>query len=114
MSVLRFDRLTSDVNSGQNGSLAMVRHGFEDLHGPGDAFQLELAHLDHLETVRRGDADEILADEDLPGPGLRRDPSGDVDGSAEVIALVIDHRSGVHSDVGRWETARPDALDDLE
>src|SRR5207247_1316221 len=64
--------------------------------------------------IRGGDADEILADEYLPGPGLRCDSSGDVDGPAEVIAFVVDHRSRVHSDVGRWEAARADALDDLE
>ncbi len=70
--------------------------------------------LDDTEPGRRDVMQNVLSDEDLVRPGLRRDAGRDVDRPAEVVALVVDHRPRVHTDVRRRQTGWPNAVHDLE
>src|SRR4051812_47229661 len=89
-------------------------HGLVKRHGQGDSLELELADLAHLKALGLNSTNEVLADEDAIRRGLRGDPRGDVHGAPEVVALVVDHRPGVHSHVGGRKTSWPDSVDDLQ
>jgi hypothetical protein len=79
-----------------------------------DALQLEGTNLDETESARREVKQDVLPNEDLIRPGLRGDPSRDVDRPPKVIALVVDHRSRVHADVGGRQACGMDGVHDLE
>src|SRR4029453_17917123 len=58
-----------------------------------DALEFEGTNLDEAEPARRDVVQNVLPDEDLIRPGLRRDAGRDVDRPTEVVTLVVDHRS---------------------
>ena len=91
-----------------------VALGLEQRHGLRDPLELERPELAQPEPVRRDELGEALSDEDLVGAGLRGDARRDVDRPAEVVALVVDHRSRLDADVRRREPAWAHRLHDVE
>jgi hypothetical protein len=79
-----------------------------------DALELEGTDLDETESARRDVRQSVLSDEDMIGPRLRRDARRDVDRPAEVVALLVDHGSGVHSYVGGRQTRWTNRVHDLQ
>src|ERR687891_470013 len=79
-----------------------------------DPLELERPYLAQLKALRLHVAHEVLACKDAVLRCLRRDPRGDVHGSPEVVALVVDHRPSVHTDVRGRQAARTDRVDEFE
>jgi hypothetical protein len=61
-----------------------------------------------------GVGDELLADEDLAWAGVVGDPGRDVDGPAEVVALLEHYRAGVQAHAGLGQAHVRDALHEFE
>src|SRR5919106_1674090 len=81
---------------------------------PCDAPQFDRTDLEegHGCSVRR--VDDLLAHHDLTGPGVIGYPRRQVDGTAEVVTLLENHRPRVESDPGRRQIVTGDALDHVE
>ena len=92
--------------------LGLRPSGGEQVHHAGDALQLHRADLRIGKAQRRGIAgrlDHGPADEHLALARVLGDPRGQVDGLAEVVALLEDDRPRVEAHVRRWEPRFGDA-----
>src|SRR4029450_9044417 len=92
--------LPHDCSGGSRPASASMDGGEE---GDGGAQPLERDRPDRLKADRlRGVAvgDDLVTDEDLPRSGVVGDPGRDVDGAAEVVAVLEDHRATVQADAG--------------
>ena len=88
--------------------------GFVKRHRLGDSFQIELANLVYLKALGLHATNEVLAHEDAVRRRLRGDPCRDVHCAPEVVALVVDHRPGVHSHMRGRKASRADNVDDFQ
>ena len=87
---------------------------FVKRHRQGDSLEIELANLVHLKTLGLDATNEVLAHEDAVRGRLRGDPCRDVDCAPEVVALVVDHRPGVHAHMGGRKASGADGVDDFQ
>ena len=63
---------------------------------------------------RVGVSDDLVADQNLSRSGIVGDPGRDVDGAAEVVAVLEYHRAAVQADPGLRQADLRDAIDQLQ
>src|SRR5687768_10175198 len=75
-----------------------------EVHRSGDSLELHGSNLGEGGSGTLRSIDHGLAYENLTGPGVVRDARRQVDRLPEVVALLVQHRSGMQADMGRRET----------
>ena len=91
-----------------------IPQGLVQRHRLGDALEIELAHLATWNPSGSTPRTRSSPTKTWFAARLRGDARRDVHCAAEVVALVVDHRPGVHAHVGRRKACRADSVDDLE
>src|SRR3954468_23091324 len=81
-------------------ALGVVTDGLVQCEGLLDALEFVRASLDDPEPGRLDVMQNVFPEEHLIRPCLRRDSCRDVDRAAEIVALLVDHRPSVHTNVG--------------